>query len=142
MKPHWHPAKTAVFKHAVAGTIETTTERALASQSLLTVLCRVSSKISNRWTNNVPSCNYHCELVHSYNAIIKLLVGYDFYHSHSIYFEICIYIVCANIFCIWEKASAKVTDNSQKVFWVMGEWNRASEEATSLDLWLQGISQG
>ena len=81
--------------------------------------------------DNVPDCNWHCELVRSYNAIIKILVGYDFYYSHSIYFEIWIEIVCANIFCIWGKASAEVTDNSQNVFWVMGEWDRASEEASS-----------
>lgn len=81
--------------------------------------------------NNVPGCNYHCELVQSYNAIIKILVEYDFYYSHSIYFEIQIEIVCASVFCIWGKASAEVTDNSQNVFWVMGEWDRASEEASS-----------
>lgn len=28
VKPHWHQLATAVFKHAVAGTIEMTTERA------------------------------------------------------------------------------------------------------------------
>lgn len=41
----------------------------------------------------------------------------------------------------FDKASVKVTNNSQKVFWVMGEWNRAYEEDASFDLWLQGLSQ-
>lgn len=113
-------------------------QKGLRLSKPLTLLCRVSSKTSSRWANNVLSCNYHCELVQLLDAIIELLVEYDF--MFNLLWSLNLNHLYSTSSAFGKKASAKFTDNFQKVFWVTGEWNGASKEVISQDLRLQRVS--